>query len=146
MEILDPTEARYYFGGPDAECWACQMHELRRRVPEMKDWPPFEDHWRLPTKEAAQAAVTLNHGYQRHLKEEWNFTGDPTGEVRQALRETEELWQVWDAVRDATSPYYYTTVRRRAMAKLKGLVGDEAYRRMDLPPPVPVWRFGEIRP
>ncbi len=65
-------------------------------------------------------------------------TSDPLGAV---LDETKRLYRVWDAVRDSKCEFYYVTVRRQALRKLRDLVGPEAYEAGDLPPHVPVWRF-----
>ena len=59
------------------------------------------------------------------------------------LAETDRLYLVWDAVRDARCDFYYVTVRRQALKKLRDLVGDEAYATGELPPNVPTWRFRE---
>ena len=39
--------------------------------------------------------------------------------VRSAMKETDRLYHVWDAVRDSRCDYYYVTVRRQALKKLK---------------------------
>jgi hypothetical protein len=62
-----------------------------------------------------------------------------------ALQETDRLYQVWDAVRDARCDYYYVTVRRQALKRLRELIGDEAYYSASFPPCVPFWRFQQIR-
>ena len=43
--------------------------------------------------------------------------------------------------RHAACEYYYVTVRRQALKKLKEMIGDQAYYSGSLPPHVPVWRF-----
>ena len=62
-----------------------------------------------------------------------------------AVAETDRLYRVWDAVRDARCEFYYVTVRRQALKRLKEMVGDEAFAEVDLPPHVPGWRFQEAR-
>ena len=52
---------------------------------------------------------------------------------------------VWDAVRDANCEVYYSPVRRAALLRLRGLLGDAEYVAGRLPPRVPVWRFTEIK-
>ena len=52
---------------------------------------------------------------------------------------------MWDAVRDARCEFYYVTVRRQALKKLRDLVGEEAYLAGTLPPNVPTWRFNELK-
>ena len=54
--------------------------------------------------------------------------------VRAALKETDWLYQVWDAVRDARCEYYYVTVRRQSLKRLQTMLGADAYSAADLPP------------
>ena len=65
-------------------------------------------------------------------------------EVRAILQETDQLYQIWDTVRDARCEYYYVTVRRQALKRLREALGDEAYFSGRLPPHVPLWRFQQI--
>jgi hypothetical protein len=48
-------------------------------------------------------------------------------------------------VRDARCEYYYVTVRRQALKRLKDMLGEDDYYAAKLPPHVPIWRFEEIR-
>ncbi len=57
--------------------------------------------------------------------------------------ETDRLYKVWDAVRDARCEFYYVSVRRQALMRLKDMLGEDDYRSTNLPPNVPVWRFNE---
>ena len=63
------------------------------------------------------------------------------GVIGEALAETDRLYKVWDAVRDARCDFYYVTVRRQALKRLREALGDAAYAATDLPPHVPAWRF-----
>jgi hypothetical protein len=65
--------------------------------------------------------------------------------ITQAINETQQLYHVWDAVRDARCEFYYVTVRRQALLKLRGLIGENDYYEAKLPPYVPIWRFTEIK-
>ena len=60
------------------------------------------------------------------------------------LLEADRLYQIWDLVRDNRCDYYYVTVRRQALKKLKEMIGDQAYYSGQLPPHVPVWQFARI--
>jgi hypothetical protein len=60
------------------------------------------------------------------------------------MKETDKLYQIWDAVLDARSEYYYVTVRRKALKRLQELIGERNYFYGRLPPHVPLWRFEAI--
>ena len=55
--------------------------------------------------------------------------------------EADQLYRVWDAVRDARCDFYYVTARRQALHKLRNAIGDDAYACGALPPNIPVWRL-----
>ncbi len=63
--------------------------------------------------------------------------------IEEVLVEVDAAYRMADCMRDARIEFYYVTVRRGALARLKFLVGDDAYNNGDWPPPVPVWRFEE---
>jgi hypothetical protein len=53
------------------------------------------------------------------------------------LAEIKERVRIWEVVLDATDPNQVWSCRRRSLADLKELLGDDAYYRHDLPAPVP---------
>jgi hypothetical protein len=63
---------------------------------------------------------------------------------REAIQDTDRLYQLWDTVRDARCDYYYVTVRRDALKKLRDTLGLADYAAGKLPPHVPLWRFERI--
>jgi hypothetical protein len=66
-------------------------------------------------------------------------------ELRTIVAETDWLYRIYDALRDARCEYFYVTYRRQALAQLRDLVGMEAYYSGQLPPHVPLWRIPEAR-
>ena len=138
-EILDPREARYYFVRPEDFCGDVNM--LRRRRRELEGAPMLAEAQRLPADAVAADLVRFNRAYRKHLEARARHESDRAAALQVVLGETEQLYQVWDAVRDAKRDCFYVTARRQALRKLRDLVGDEAYRTGDLPPAVPTWRF-----
>ena len=88
--------------------------------------------------------LSFNRAYRQHLDSRQTLELTNWWELREALQEADRLYQVWDTVRDARCDYYYVTVRRQALKKLRETVGEDAYCSGCLPPHVPVWRFGRI--
>jgi hypothetical protein len=141
-EILDPREVRYILARP--EDFLSDLNLLRRRYRDLLDAPPLFDCLRFPNREAVNDMLAFNRAYRQNLSIRQPVELSRWWELRAALQETDHLYQIWDTVRDARCDYYYVTVRRQALKKLRSLVGDEAYYFGRLPPYVPLWRFQEI--
>jgi len=142
-EILDQRETRYIMSRPDD--YSADLNLLRRRYQELKDAPRVADSFRFPDRTAVNDLVRFNRAFRKHLDQRHELETDRSEELRLVMRETDRLYQVWDAVRDARCEFYYVTVRRQALKKLKDMLGDESYTAGTLPPNVPTWRFNELR-
>lgn len=141
-EILDPREVRYVL--TRTEDFASDLKLLRRRFHDLADAPKLEDGFRFPDRATVSDLLAFNRAYRQHLDVRQPLELPNWWDLREALQETDRLYQIWDTVRDARCEYYYVTVRRQALKKLREMVGDEAYLSGQLPPHVPVWRFKRI--
>lgn len=142
-EILDPRETRYVLTRP--EDFSADLNMLRRRYRELADAPRLADSYRFPDRGTVNELVRFNRSYRKNLDQRQLLETDRASALRAVIWETDRLYQVWDAVRDARCEFYYVTVRRHALKKLKDLVGPDAYAAADLPPNVPTWRFNELK-
>jgi hypothetical protein len=140
-EILDPREVRYILARP--EDFAADLTLLRRRYQELVTAPLVEDSFRFPERSTVNEYLAYNRAYRQHINVRQPLELVHWWEVRVALQETDRLYLVWDCVRDARCPYYYVTVRRQALKRLRELIGEESYYSGTLPPCVPVWYFQE---
>jgi hypothetical protein len=141
-EILDPREARYVLAR--SEDFAADLKLLRRRLRELADAPPLCDCHRFPDRNLVNELLSFNRSYRQHLDSRQAMEGTNWWELSEAVGEADRLYQIWDTVRDARCDYYYVTVRRQALKKLREAVGYRAYCTGCLPPHVPVWRFARI--
>jgi hypothetical protein len=141
-EVLDPRETRYVLTQPGE--FATDLKLLRRRNCELADAPPLHDCLRFPDRAMINDLLAFNRAYRQHLDNRQALEQTYWWELREAVQETERLYQVWDTVRDARCDYYYVTVRRQALKKLRETLGEDAYWSGCLPPHVPVWRFARI--
>ena len=141
-EILDPREVRYVLAR--AEDFSSDLNLLRRRNGELNDAPSANDCQRFPERTTVNEFLAFNRSYRQHL--DIRQPGEPARwwELRTALQETDHLYQIWDTVRDARCEYYYVTVRRQALKRLRELLGEQAYYSGQLPPYVPLWRFAQV--
>ncbi len=142
-QILDPREVRYVL--VRQEDFSCDMNLLRRRYQELKDVPFVEDSARFPERTTVNEYLAFNRGYRQQL--DIRQPGEPSRwwALREAIQETDYLYEVWDTVRDSETIYYYVTVRRQSLKKLRDMLGEAAYYSADLPPFVPTDRFTPVR-
>ncbi len=142
-EILDERETRYVLTRPEDFCTDLNM--LRRRYRDLQDAPKVADSVRFPERQFVNEQVKFNRVFRRHIDERRQLEADRADSLRNVVSETDRLYQVWDAVRDARCDFYYVTVRRQALKKLRDMIGEEAYADADLPANVPTWRFNEMK-
>jgi len=142
-EILDPREVRYVLVRP--EDFQADLSLLRRRYRDLADAPPVCDSERFPERATVNEFLAFNRAYRQHIDTGVPVESTRGWEMRSALQETDHLYHIWDTVRDARCEYYYVTVRRQALKRLREMVGEEAYYTNKLPPYVPLWRFQEIK-
>jgi hypothetical protein len=143
LEILDPRETRYVLANPEDAFSDLQM--LRRRFQELADAPRVSDALRFPDRTMINELLSFNRAYRNHVEMRQPLEMGNGGYLRGAQREVDYLYQVWDTARDARCEYYYVTVRRQALKRLREMLGEDAYYQGRLPSHVPVWRFEPIQ-
>jgi hypothetical protein len=116
---------------------------LRRRYINFKGVPLVNDSQRFPERSTINEMLEFNRALRKHIDGRQHLDTDRGAAYREALRETDKLYQVWDAVRDARCEFYYVNVRRQALKKVRDMVGTESYYTGNLPPCIPTWRFQE---
>jgi hypothetical protein len=141
-EILDPREVRYVL--TRSEDFSSDLKLLRRRYQELADAPPLCECYRFPDRATISDLLAFNRAYRQHLDSRQSVELVHWWELREAIQETDRLYQVWDTIRDARCDYYYVTVRRQALKRLRDTLGPEAYYAGSLPPHVPVWLFQRV--
>jgi hypothetical protein len=141
-EVLDPREARYVL--TRQEDYKSDMALLRRRCYDLLDAPPLADCVRFPPRSEVTQMLSFNRSYREHLEKCKGVDRHLAWEYEEALREADRLYQIWDAIRDTRCEYYYITVRRQALKRVRDTIGPEAYYNGDYPPHVPIWRFRQI--
>ncbi|OWK36313.1 hypothetical protein [Fimbriiglobus ruber] len=142
-EILDPRETRYVLTRPEE--YSGDLDMLRRRYRELADAPRVADSMRFPDRSQVNELVRFNRAFRKYLDQRQQFETDRAPTLREVIAETDRLYQVWDSVRDARCEFYYVTVRRHALKKLRDQIGENDYLAGTLPPNVPMWRFNEMK-
>lgn len=141
-ELLDPREVRYVL--TRREDFASDLKMLQRRHQQLGDAPLLHDSDRFPPRSVVSDMLAFNRAYRQHLENRQSVDLARWWDLREAIQETDRLYQVWDTVRDARCEYYYVTVRRQALKRLRDALGPQRFYAGNLPPNVPVWRFTPV--
>jgi hypothetical protein len=141
-EILDPREVKYVLTRP--EDFGPDLKLLQRRYHELANAPPVGDSLRFPDRALVSEFLAFNRAYRQQMDTRQAVELVHWWEFREAVQEADRLYAIWDNVRDARCDYYYVTVRRHALKKLREAIGPEDYYSGRLPPYVPVWRFQRV--
>ena len=123
-QVLDPREVRYFT--PD------DLHLIVSRCRDLQGAPRLEDdhfpctawvqaredfHWQTEMYCAAGAEVRLHHA----------------GEYQEMQKLAARNRIICEAVLDARKGFYYVTIRRRALATARELMGSEAFAKGEIP-------------
>lgn len=116
---------------------------ILQRAEELKRVPYLRDAQLLPSEEDCAIACQHHWVYRRYIEarrawepRRWEF-------YDQCLADATRLGEIWDTVASARRAEYYVVCRRRHLAKLKDLLGEDAYHAGRLPPATPIWRYEE---
>jgi hypothetical protein len=143
MEILDKRETRYVLA--KLEDYQEDLDFLRKRRLELAEAPRLSESDRLPSRQTVADYIRFNRAYRKHLENRLVWEPDRASVIGDAIRETERLYKLWDAMRDATCDFHYVTVRRLALKKLRDMMGSDGYNSGEMPPYVPEWRFAAMK-
>lgn len=143
VEIMDPREKQYLFCKD--EDFGKDLLYIRKRYEELAGAPPLHDGMRLPERQLINDMLSFNRTYRTYLVDLLEFYEVDDDDIREAIKETDLCYKIWDEARDARCEYYYITIKRRALKNVRELIGDDAWNAGVLPPHVPVWRFGRLK-
>jgi hypothetical protein len=138
-EIMDPRETRYVLAA--REDFEPDLNLLRKRYGELADAPKLADARRLPDRRTVNELIRFNRAYRKTLEERMVWEADRCDLFCAAMQETDRMYRQWDAVRDAQCDFYYVTVRRAALKRLRDAIGADAFATGHMPHYVPEWRF-----
>lgn len=132
-EVLDPRERGFVM----SQDVLGDLAMLQGRWTAFETAPNLWEVERFPDAAHVRRALELNRARRLHLSERRKIDLIHAGELEAEIRRVDQLYQVFDAVRDARADYFYTTVRRDALRLLRELIGERAFAEGRLPLPVP---------
>ena len=87
----------------------------------------MNDSMRFPDRNAINEMLVFNRALAQPHSHSTICSYSPPPTAGEGILKRSKLYQVWDAVRDAKCEFYYITVCRHALKKVRSLVGTEAY-------------------
>ena len=142
-EILDRRETTYVLTKP--EDFQADLDFLRKRKADLADAPMLAEANRLPDARLMDNNIQFNRAYRKNLEKRMQWEADRADLIGEAVRETDRLYKLWDAMREAKGDFQYVTSRRLALKRLKDGIGEQMYNSGELPPYVPEWRFIAVK-
>lgn len=142
-EILDQREVKFIVAG--ATDFPGDLKMLQGRFHDLASAPLLEEAGRFAERPMVTEFLAFNRAYRQDICAQLALDLVHADELRLAILETDQLYQIWDTLRDARCEYYYVTVRRQSLQNLRAMLGHERFYRGQMPPHVPVWRFAESK-
>src|SRR5690606_5608267 len=96
-EIMDPREVNFVFARQ--ENFVSDLNLLRQRYQDLADAPRAWDAQRFPDRGSVNELVTFNRNFRKHLETQQLIEPDRAAVFRQAARETDRLYEIYNAVR-----------------------------------------------
>lgn len=124
-ELIDPRE---------------QIDVLKDRYEECKNHPHLNGQY-FPDRKVISGFLATNRLYRDHLTKRLEIDSIHDNLIRDAIVETDQLYHVWETIREIQCDYYYVTIRRQQLKLLKDLMGDEIFYSGQLPPYLPMWHL-----
>jgi hypothetical protein len=134
-QIMDPRETRYVFA--NRTDFVADLNLLRKRAADLADAPRLEACKGLPERRAANELVRQNREYRCAVEARRPWEPDRADLLHDAVCDADRLYRPWDALRDAQCDFYYVTVRRAALKKLRDAIGADAFAAGRMPLAVP---------
>lgn len=107
--------------------------------------PPVNDARRFPPGEVLYEGIGFNNRYRYYWHCQKELWPEHHQRIERLRAEAEYLSGVWHDALWARDEGYPIDTRKAALRRLRLAIGPDAYRRAELPPCVPLDRFGELR-
>ncbi len=129
--VLDPVECKSFLVKDDELKKDATI--LMARWAELWDMPPAWDADRLPARQQIDEACSFNRAMRLWLSNRLPNDHLNAEQLHDAIQDLDRRYVIWDLARDARSTYCWVSGKRKALDKLRDLIGDEAYYSGRLP-------------
>lgn len=126
-EVIDPKEA------------SVTLDVIRERFRQYGAMPTLIDCNRFPPRQLLNEWLAENRKYRQSLLTRLAIDRVHEHELRGAIEDCDTLYAVYDTLRDACCEYYYVTVRRESLDRVRRQIGERAFYAGVMPRPLPLW-------
>lgn len=138
-EIIDPREKNFLL----IQNIPQDIAMLQKRNEELLSMPHLGEVKNFSNRKTINELLTINRSFKNDLQKRLEIDLVHENEIRNAIIETDQLYQAWDCLRDAQCDYYYVSVRRQALGLYKSLVGDRSFYSGEFIPYIPFWHIAK---
>jgi hypothetical protein len=144
-ELIDKNDIYLFRRNTTARDFLNQCRGLRQRYEKLKDAPLLWETKRFPNRDVLAQLISFNQAYRNQMEAKRNMAVCwKVPWYDQVLRESLELYKIYDNIRDAQFDGYGILYRRECLKHLREAIGDDNFYNSILPPPVPLWRFEKV--
>lgn len=142
LESRDATRMYFSYDARDSfEVDVRLIREARLLKESTEDMRPYL--FMFPNHAEVVRAKAFNVAYLNYLKKRRDIETNPDRRILLAISETEQLYEIYDALYDVTSPHYALAYKRKRLKQFVEFLGEENFKNGNLPSPVPCHRFEE---
>jgi hypothetical protein len=138
-QILDAREIGRFLIEPKE--FAHDLKVLQERCQRLYNAPRLEERGRFLPLKLIDQLISHNRAYRKELEDRLALDSLHAEDLRGAIDEADQLFRIWDTLRDALTEHYYVDYQRQALDRLRDQLGLAAFYRGDMPPALPIWRF-----
>lgn len=130
-QVLDDSST-IWFRGRSVDPFHSDVRILRGMLAKLQDAPPVTDAMLFPPLDVIEQAVADNRSRQKFLDATAQLELVYAAEVAVLIERNQQLYRMWDAVRDARRLGNGVYMRREGLQRLRNLIGEDAYYRGQL--------------
>jgi hypothetical protein len=115
-----------------------EVRWVRHHMRDAAEYPALTECQRLPPAFVIHDNLAFNRVHQCYLEARWVVRLQDRDAIEDALQQSRQISRIWEAMAAANADDLNWFCRRQALARLRELLGDEAYYEGDWPFPIPL--------
>lgn len=127
LQIVDPREHTLF-----------DLNTIQSMNEKYKSYPLLQESSLFPNRIYINQSLALNRAYKKHLVDRLTVDHIHEEDIKEAISEVDQLYSVWDYLRDAQCEFYYVRIRREALHVLREKIGTQNFYSGYVPAVIPI--------